>query len=124
MHIVPVKESQETYTDITDEPFCKVTAIVRTVALESVKQSLKRIKVPGISVTKVKGYGEYKSFFRHDWVAECARIEIFLQRKRADEIARAIVEAAQTGQPGDGLVAILPVENLYQIRSGDKLRAQ
>ena len=53
------------------------------------------------------------------------RFEIFLPRKRADEIARAILGAAQTGQtgqpgqPGDGLVAVLPVESLYRIASGE-----
>ncbi len=50
------------------------------------------------------------------------RFEIFLPRKRADEIARAILGAAQPGQPGqpgDGLVAVLPVESLYRIASGE-----
>jgi nitrogen regulatory protein PII len=47
------------------------------------------------------------------------RFEIFLSRKRADEMARAILGAAQTGQPGDGLVAVLPVESLYRIASGE-----
>ena len=56
--------------------------------------SLLHEAVPGISVTKVKGYGEYESSFRHDGVAEYARIESILQRKRADEMARVIVEAA------------------------------
>jgi nitrogen regulatory protein P-II 1 len=124
MDRAPAKRSQTTHADFADEPFCKVTAIVRTVALENVEQHLKTINVPGISVTKVKGYGEYKNFFRHDWVIEYARIEIFLQRKRADEVVRTIVDAAQTGQPGDGLVAILPVESLYRIRSGEKVQAQ
>ncbi len=119
-----IKKSQKAHADFADQPFCRVTAIVRTVALENVEQDLKKINVPGISVTKVRWYGEYKHFFRHDWLAEYARIEIFLQRKRANEVARIIVEAAQTGQPGDGLVAILPVESLYPIRSGEKLQTQ
>lgn len=124
MDKVPVKRNQATRGDLGEESFRKVTAIVRTVALENVEQCLKSAGVPGISVTKVKGYGEYKNFFRHDWLSEYARIEIFLRRNRADEIARIIVEAAQTGQPGDGVVAILPVESLYQIRSGEKVPAE
>jgi nitrogen regulatory protein P-II 1 len=97
----------------------KVTAIVRTNMLEAVERRLHELKVPGISVTKVKGYGEYANFFTPDWTCEHARIEIFLSRSQAGEVARAIAEAAQTGEPGDGIVVVLPVESMHHIRSGD-----
>lgn len=99
--------------------FRKVTAIVRVNVLEKVERRLQDLRVPGISVTKVKGYGEYVDFFAHDWAVEHARIEIFLQRDRADEVARAIMEAAHTGVTGDGIVVVLPVECIYRIRSKD-----
>jgi nitrogen regulatory protein P-II 1 len=96
----------------------KVTAIVRTSMLETVEKRLQELGVPGISVTKVKGYGEYANFFSRDWMVEHARIEIFLTRKRAYEIARAIMAVAHTGRAGDGLVVVLPVEAVYRIRTG------
>ncbi len=98
--------------DRASEPgaVCKVTAIVRLSMLERVEDRLQDLQVPGISVTKVKGYGEYANFFRPDWMVEHARIEIFLHSARADEVARAIADAARTGGSGDGLVAVLPVE--------------
>lgn len=108
---------------LSDGPLRKVTAIVRTDVLERVEKCLEDLRIPGISVTKVKGFGEYASFFSRDWMVEHARIEIFLRRERADEIARAIVEAAHTGLAGDGLVAVLPVEAIYRIRSGEMATA-
>ena len=39
---------------------------------------------------------------------------------RADEIAVAIMEAAHTGREGDGIVAVLPVEDVYLIRTKEK----
>lgn len=96
----------------------KITAIIRVSRLETVEKRLQDLGVPGISVTKVKGYGEYANFFSRDWLVEHARIEIFLTQKRADEIARAIMAAAHTGGAGDGLVVVLPVETVYRIRSG------
>jgi len=36
----------------------------------------------------------------------------------ADEVAEAISEAAKTGEPGDGKVFILPVEDALQVRTG------
>jgi len=97
---------------------CKLTAIVRGSALERVEGRLKDLRVPGMTVTQVKGYGESANYYRTDWTVAHARIEIFLAAERADEVARAIIEVAATGAEGDGLVAILPVEALYRVRTG------
>jgi nitrogen regulatory protein P-II 1 len=80
---------------------------------------LHELHVPGISVTNVKGYGEYANFFTSDWTVVHARVEIFLPRRRATDVARAIADAARTGEPGDGIVVVLPVDSLYHIRSGE-----
>ena len=98
--------------------FTKVTGIVRADVLERVERPLQELQVPGLSVTKVKGYGEYANFFGRDWLVEHVRIEIFVVREQADEIAGAIVTTARTGGPGDGIVAVLPVEAVYHVRTG------
>ena len=97
--------------------FRKVTAIIQLGVLEEVEAKLQEIGVRGISVTKVKGYGEYKNFYAKDWMVEHARIEIFTDKARAHDIAAAITEAAHSGLPDDGIVAILPVEMVMRIRS-------
>lgn len=102
-----------------NDPLRKVTAIVRVDVLERVERRLQELRVPGISVTRVKGYGEYEDYFARDWMTEHARIEIFLRRERSDEVARAIIDAAHTGGAGDGIVVVLPVESIYRIRSGE-----
>lgn len=104
--------------DVGDWPFYKVVAIVRTMALESVEKRLQAVGVPGISVTKVKGYGEYADFFRADLMTEHARIEIFMRRARVKEVVRAVVAEARTGEAGDGLVVVIPVESIHRIRTG------
>jgi nitrogen regulatory protein P-II 1 len=102
--------------------FCKVTAIVRSSVLERVENALKATNVPGVSVTKVKGYGEYADFYRPDWMVSHVRVEVFIGRHRAETVARAIMEAAHTGLEGDGIVAVLPVESVYHIRTREKCR--
>ena len=97
--------------------FRKVTAIIRPDCLEKVEQALQAQAVPGISVSKVKGYGEYADFYQQDWMSSHVRIEIFTPQKQAMAIAEAIMEAAHTGLSGDGVVAIQPVEILYRIQS-------
>ncbi|VAW89510.1 hypothetical protein MNBD_GAMMA17-635, partial [hydrothermal vent metagenome] len=55
----------------------KITAIIRRDVLEKVEQKLQAMGVQGISVTRVKGYGEYADFYSRDWMVSHARIEIF-----------------------------------------------
>jgi len=94
-----------------------VIAIVRLEALEKVEARMQEIGVRGISVTKVKGYGEYKNFYSKDWMVSSARIEIFAGKARARDIAAAIMEVAHSGLSGDGIVAIMPVETVFRIRT-------
>lgn len=100
--------------------FYKVIAIVRSSRLEAVEENLQRANVRGITVTPVKGYGDYKNFFTADWMKPFVKIEVFTTRSRA--VADSIVDAAHTGQPGDGVVAIEPVEDVIRIRERGSLR--
>ena len=96
----------------------KVTAIIRSSSLKQVEERLQGLNVKGLSVSNVKGYGEYANFFTHDWMITHSRIEIFTEKSNAERIARAIMETAHTGKAGDGFIAILPVEKLFRIRTG------
>ena len=93
-----------------------VIAIIRRQTLEAVEQGLSEIGVRGISVSKVKGYGEYHNFFSEDWMVESIRLEIFTRKDKVDAITAAIMKSAHTGSPGDGIVAVYPIEKFYNIR--------
>jgi nitrogen regulatory protein P-II 1 len=95
----------------------KVTAIIRSDALGRVEERLQNMGVKGLTVTNVKGFGEYANFFTHTWLVTHSRIEIFTEKKRAEQIADAIILAAHTGGAGDGIVVILPVEKVLRIRT-------
>ena len=94
----------------------KVTAIIRSSSLKQVEERLQALDVKGLSVSNVKGYGEYANFFTHDWQIRHSRIEIFTEKSNAERIALAIMETAHTGASGDGFIAVLPVEKVYRIR--------
>jgi len=103
-----------------DAEFCNITAVIRPDYLEKVEAALQAVGVPGVSVTKVKGYGEYADFYKPDWMCTHVRLEVFTGEKRAEQIAVAIMDAAHTGMIGDGLVAIMPVASVYHIRTRQK----
>ncbi len=94
----------------------KVTAIIRDSALGRVEGRLQALGVKGITITRVRGFGEYKDFYHEDWISTHSRIEIFTSEERAEACVAAILETAWAGLPGDGIVAVLPVEKLYRIR--------
>ncbi len=98
----------------------KITAILRHFGLEDVEMRLRKLGVKGITVSRVKGYGEHKEFFTHDWLSTQARIEIFAVEEEVEAIVAAILESAHTGLPGDGFVAVLPVEKLFRIKTGSE----
>ncbi len=95
----------------------KVTAILRCSALEGVEKALLRQGVKGVSITQVQGYGEYHNFYQPDLMCKHARVEIFCEDSEAKDIARCLMDAAHTGESGDGLVAILPVEDVFKVRT-------
>lgn len=94
-----------------------IIAIIRIDKLEAVEGCLKKINVRGISVTKGKGYGEYANFFTSDWYVTHARLEIYCEASRTDEIVHTIIDAAHSGVAGDGIVSVLPVEKIYRVRT-------
>jgi nitrogen regulatory protein P-II 1 len=47
-------------------------------------------------------------------------IEVVVPDALADEVVKAIVQAARTGEIGDGRVFVLPVLDSYRIRTGER----
>lgn len=94
-----------------------IIANIRSDKLDAVEKRLEKLNVERINVAKVKGFGEYHNFFAANWLTTEVRVEIFTKAEEVDTITTAIMEAAHTGVPGDGVVAVLPIERLYLVRT-------
>ena len=94
-----------------------IVALVQREALEPVEDALRAIGVSGISISKVKGYGEYHNFFAPGGLTDHIRIEIFTRGESAAAVTNAIMESAHSGSAGDGIVVVYPVEKFMRIRS-------
>lgn len=94
-----------------------VVAILRPHLLEAVEKRLQEMGVRGLTVIGTKGYGEGANLFSRDWLVNQVKIEIYVEQDRVDSIAAAILDTAHTGSPGDGIVAILPVEKVFSVRT-------
>ncbi|MDZ5812487.1 ammonium transporter [Halorubrum sp. AD140] len=102
-----------------------VTAVVRPDKLGAIKQALAEINAPSLTVTNVSGRGSQPAK-KGQWRGEeftvdlhqKVKIDVVVADIPADEVAEAISDAAKTGEPGDGKVFILPVEDALQVRTG------
>lgn len=94
-----------------------VIAIIHPSALELIEKKLRELRVRGITVSKVEGYGDYANFFSEDWLTERVKLEIFAEQRDAESIAEAIVQTGHTDVPGSGIVAILSVQKVLSIRT-------
>ena len=105
----------------------KVEAIIQTSKLEPVKNALHDIGVEGMTVTEVRGHGKQKghtAIYRgkeyNVTLLPKMEIEVVVQDGIVDEAIGAIMQAARTGEIGDGRVFVMPVDQAYQIRTGEK----
>ncbi len=98
--------------------FKVITATINLNAVERVEKRLIEIAVPGLSVSKTKGYGEHKNFYQRDLMTSHARLQIYATESRVAEIVQAIMDSGSTGNEDDGIIAVTPVDALYRI--GDK----
>ena len=103
-----------------------VTAIVRPDKLGDIKQALAEVNAPSLTVTNVSGRGSQPAK-TGQWRGEeftvdlhqKVKVDVVVADIPADEVAEAIREAAETGEPGDGKVFVLPVEDALQVRTGE-----
>jgi nitrogen regulatory protein P-II 1 len=103
-----------------------VTAIVKPFKLDDVKEALTGLGLPGITISEVQGFGRQRGHTEMYRGAEYTiefvpkvRIEVLSEDDNARRVADAIVDAARTGQIGDGKVWITPVESLIRVRTGE-----
>jgi nitrogen regulatory protein P-II 1 len=96
----------------------KITAIIHADSLEAVEEAIKHAHAGAfeVAITRVKGYGDYKNFYSTEWISEQARVEAFVPRAQAASVVEAICRAAYTGLDSDGMIAVLPVENIVRIK--------
>lgn len=104
-----------------------VTAVIRPDKLGAVKEALAEIDAPSLTVTNVSGRGSQApktgQWRGEEYVVDLhqkVKVECMVADTPAEDVVVAIQDAASTGQPGDGKVFIIPVEDALQVRTGER----
>lgn len=104
----------------------KIEAIIREEALQAVKEALRVIGIVGLNVHEVHGHGRQGGVellrngtpYRMDLLPK-TQINIFLSDHNVDKTVAAIIAAAKSGVEGDGIIFVLPVDDVIRIRTGE-----
>ena len=103
-----------------------IVAIFRPERLSEVLEALYRTEVRGLTVSRVEGHGgelerveTYRGTTVKRELQDKVRMEIAVSDSFVEPTVNAILQAAHTGEVGDGKVFVLPVERVYRIRTGE-----
>lgn len=89
----------------------RITAIVPIDTLPTLEKNLRACGIPGVTVEHVQGYGEHPNFFRRDLMNDNARVVLYAEANRVDDIIAAIGRCAEDC----GYSAILVVEGIDRL---------
>jgi nitrogen regulatory protein PII len=104
-----------------------IKAIVRPNKVDDVRLALEKLNISGLTVTEVRGHGKQKghtAIYRgkeyNVSLLPKMEIEVVVSDEAADDAVKAIIQAARTGEIGDGRVFVMPVGQTYRIRTGEQ----
>ena len=104
-----------------------IKSIVRPNKVDDVRDALVKLSISGMTVTEVRGHGRQKghtAIYRGKEYSVSLlpkmQIEVVVPDEVVDEVIQAIILSARSGEIGDGRVFVLPVEQGYNIRTGEK----
>ena len=98
-------------------PFQYIVAIVRHDTLDAIEEAFHGLQVRGMTVSRVKGFGEYIDLWARNHLTEHLKIEVFVEAGKTDAVVTAILDSSRSDLPGAGIVAVLPVETFLHIRT-------
>jgi nitrogen regulatory protein P-II 1 len=103
-----------------------IQCIVRPNKVDEIVEALRARGVSGLTVSEVRGHGKQKghtAIYRGTEyqvsLLPKMRIEIVAEDAAVDDIIKAVIQSARTGEIGDGRVFVLPVGETYKIRTGE-----
>ena len=105
----------------------KIEAIFREEKLITVKEALSNIGIVGMNRMEVRGHGRQGGIelagrigtYKVDLLPR-VQLNIILSDHNVEKTIETIQQAAQTGNIGDGIIFVYPVEEVIRIRNGER----
>lgn len=98
----------------------KVECIIQSHKLKELSEALKFIGIGGVTVSEVKGFGNERARPENYLFLPKTKVEIYVNDDQTSEVEEVIVSTCRTGNLGDGKIAVLPVDEVIRVRTGEK----
>jgi len=105
----------------------KIEAIVREDKVNDVKDALSEIGIVGLNMFEVRGHGRQggiqlvgRAGVYQVTMLPKIQINIVLNERNLDEALEVILKSAYTGEPGDGIIFVTPVEDVIRVRTRER----
>jgi nitrogen regulatory protein PII len=103
-----------------------IEAVVKPHKIDAVKTALAKLGILGVTAVECKGFGRqmghterYRGAKMDVGFVPKVLIKVCVKSEDLEKAAGAIVEAARTGEVGDGKIFIYPVTRVIRIRTGE-----
>ncbi len=108
----------------------KIEAIIREDRFNDVKEALRKIGIVGLNVIEVRGHGRgggisltgRNGTYQVDLLPRF-QFNIVLSDRNVEKTIETIQQAAHTGNKGDGLIFVYPVDEVVRISTGERGQA-
>lgn len=105
----------------------EIKAFIKPFKVMDVFHNLKEAGFPNLTVSKAGGTGTLKSEEENSTEFSFtdnkgAKIEIVCNKNDVDKIVCIIAEHGRTGNPGDGIIYVSDVNQIYRVKDGLKNR--
>jgi len=104
-----------------------VAAVIKHFKLDDVRKALTDMGIQGMTVIEVKGFGRQKGHMEVYRGVEYevkflpkVKVEVVVPDDRERDVVNAIMNAARTGEIGDGKIFIYDLQDVIRIRTGEK----
>lgn len=108
-----------------------ITAVIKPFKLDEVKIGLETIGINGFTIVEAKGFGSQRGHaelyrgasYVVDYLPK-VEVKVTVDDALVDMVVQKILETARSGRIGDGRITVTPVEQFWNIRTGENYVGQ
>jgi nitrogen regulatory protein P-II 1 len=105
----------------------KIEAIIREDKVNDVKDALAEIGIVGLNMFEVRGHGRQGGIqlvgragtYQVNMLPKI-QINIILSDRNLEDAIDVILKSAYTGEPGDGIIFVYPVDEVIRVRTRER----
>ncbi len=104
-----------------------IEAVIKPHKLDAVKTALAKLGILGVTAVECKGFGRqmghterYRGAKMDVGFVPKVQLKICCAASETSRVVETIIQAARTGEVGDGKIFVYPVTEVVRIRTGDR----